>query len=123
MSKVVCVCGNVISDVFYPSPSNGALIPEASLSVFIAYAGSVVAELKHADSQGNRSEWIRDSFNAEYPIDASDAEVVEDALCRRFSELSMAAVRCEACGRLHLQAAPGSNTYVSFAPDPTDGGR
>ena len=121
MSKFVCLCGNVISDVVYPSPSNGSLISEASLAAFIDYAGSIVAELKHADLQGNRSEWIRSRFNAEYPIDASDAEVVEDALCRRFSDLSMAAVRCEACGRLHLQATPGSTTYVSFARDRTEG--
>lgn len=121
MSKFICICGNVISDVVYPSPSNGSLISEASLAAFVAYAGSVVAELGQADSGESRSEWIRTRFNAEYPIDASDAEVVEDALCRRFSELSMAAVRCEACGRLHLQATPGSNTYDSFAPDRTDG--
>ena len=61
MSKVVCICGNVISDVVYPSPSNGSLISEASLAAFIDYAGSIVAELKHADLHTDLSGYAADS--------------------------------------------------------------
>jgi hypothetical protein len=117
MSKFVCNCGQVISDVKYPSPANFTIFAEQALCTFIAESGRILAELKSADSDGTRQEWINSKFGEGYPSDASDAEVIEDLMAIKVRSLSVCVVRCDACGRLHIQRETGSNDYAAFIPE------
>jgi hypothetical protein len=117
MSKFLCKCGYVISDVKYPSPANSVMLSEASLDRFLSFAEKFIDDLKLADSEGQRLAFLRGQFNEGYPLDASDAEVVSDALLQKLNEFTLSVVKCESCGRIHIQTHPESTDYVAFTPD------
>lgn len=117
MSQFTCTCGHVISDVHHPSPAEGVLFSEASLEQFLSIAGAILADLKKAESEDRRLSWIKNRLDEGYPDDASDSELIEDLLSRQVNDLAVSTVRCESCGRLHVQEKSGSNDYISFAQD------
>jgi hypothetical protein len=117
MSKFVCKCGHVISDVRYPSSANATMFTEEALGNFIAKAGRILAELRQAESSGKRETWIKSQVGDGYPNDASDSEVLEDLLSRQLRFVSVSVIQCNCCGRIHIQREPGSNEFTSFAPD------
>ena len=118
MSKFLCKCGYVISDVEYPSAANSVILSEASLDRFFSFAEKFVDDLKHADSEEQRLAFLKGQFNEEYPLNASDAEVVSDALLQKLNEFTLSVVKCESCRRIHIQTHPQSSDYVAFTPDP-----
>lgn len=117
VSKFVCKCGHVISDLKYPSPSSSTMLSETELVNVLSYAGELLRGLRHADATGRRKEWVGSTFDAGYPDDASDSEILEDALSRRIAELAVCVVNCNSCGRVHMQARPGAKEYSSFVPE------
>lgn len=117
MSKLACICGNVISDVHYPSPSDSILISEASLGEVLSFAGKLLTDLKKADGEGRRAEWIHRHFNSGYPQDATDPEILEDSLSRKLNDLAICVVKCTSCGRLHVQQKNGATEYSSYVPE------
>lgn len=116
MSKFVCNCGHVISDVDYPSSVNGAIFTERAIETLIAASGKELADLLN-NSGENRQDWVKSRFGDDYPADASDVEVFEDLMSQQIRFLSHSVVRCDSCGRLYVQTEPGSNDYKSFVPE------
>src|SRR2546421_490251 len=110
MGKLACVCGNVISDSNYPSASNHVLFSERALGEFLSIAGGMQSELGKL-TPSSRSEWIRNRFGILYPADASNGEILEDVLSQSIRSLSTALIKCDVCGRLHLQKSPAVNEY------------
>jgi hypothetical protein len=117
MSKLVCVCGKVISDLVYPSLVQSYVFSETSLDRFIRNAGSLFAELKNVDSDDSRVKWLREHFGVDYPMNASDSDAFEDALSQKINDFVVSMLRCENCGRLHIQQKPGENLYSTYSPD------
>ena len=116
MSKFVCHCGHVISDVEYPSPVSGSILTEKAIARLIAASAKELADLLHHSAE-SRKEWVRSRFGDGYPADASDTEILEDLLAQQIQLLSYSTIRCDLCGRLHVQTQPGSNDYQSFIPE------
>jgi hypothetical protein len=117
MSKFVCRCGNIISDVRYPSGASSTMLSEAALRQFLSFAGKFVTDLKRAGSEGRRTEWISSQFGEGYVLDASDSEITEDALSKELVTVAVSVTRCDSCDRIHIQREPGSNEYQSFTKD------
>ena len=117
MSKFVCVCGHVISDVQYPSTTDSTMLSETSLAEVLSYAGNVLTALRDADQSGSRREWINRHFDPQYPQDATDGEILEDSISQKINDLALCVVRCASCGRLHVQQRNGVNEYASYVPD------
>jgi hypothetical protein len=117
MSKFVCVCGHVISEVQYTSRVGSTMLSETSLAEVLSYAGRLLTDLREADKEGRRSDWINRHFNSEYPQDATDAEILEDSISRKINNLALCVVKCTSCGRLHVQESNGANEYSSYVPD------
>lgn len=117
MSKLVCICGNVISNVHYPSPTDAVLLSEKSLYAVLAFAGDLLNDFKNANDENRRTGWILEHLGSEYPQNATDAEVIEDSLSDKINELAIGVVSCSSCGRLHIQVKHGANEYISYVPD------
>ncbi len=120
MSKLLCKCGAILSDIVYPSPSEseGRLLGEQSQERLQSDFGDLVVQLVEAIRNGRRTEWIAQHFDmTHYPADISDSELIADLFSRCLREHSLSVAECPTCGRLHVQTAPGENAYRSFLPD------
>jgi hypothetical protein len=117
MSKFVCVCGHVISDVQYPSTAGSIMLSETSLAGVLSYAGEVLTSLRDVEQSGSRRDWINRHFNPGYPQDATDGEILEDSISQKINDLALGVLKCGSCGRLHVQQRNGVKEYSSYVPD------
>jgi hypothetical protein len=122
MSNMACICGDVISDVVGPCPTEGWIIgdvdverlqAESSAAVKSAAVKSFLAAL----AAGRRDEWIRNFFQPAYPADLADESVLGDVLSYFEGRYQKSVAECERCGRLWVQVRPGANAYRSYLPD------
>jgi hypothetical protein len=120
MSKFICKCGNIISDVEYPTPGSGVLLSEKALDTLLGQIGEILSDLRNAEKEGRRSDWINKLFSDGYPEDATDSEIVEDLLSQQVNVSSRSTTECGRCGRLYVQSEPGSATYNSFLREDTE---
>lgn len=118
MSKFYCKCGYVISTIEYPSPAEYVVFNQEAYDAFLAGFARALTELKQAESDGKRQEWIDSQLSESYPRDSTDTEVIEDIVTLKSFSLSRSAVRCESCGRFYIQNEPGTNDYTSFIREP-----
>jgi hypothetical protein len=93
------------------------MLSETVLGQFLSFAGELLAGLKCVDSEGRRSEWIRERFGEEYVLDASDPKIIEDALSSELTAVALSVIRCASCDRIYIQTTPGSHEYHSFTRD------
>jgi hypothetical protein len=117
MSKIACLCGNVISDVVCPCPTEGWVtgdqdgerLQEESFAAVKSFLAALVA--------GRKEEWIRGFFLKEYPADLADESVLSDVISYFERRYHRSVAECEQCGRLWVQVRPGENVYRSYLPD------
>ncbi len=115
MSKLACGCGSIISDVCYPSPSEGRLEAEQDQEGLCADFVAEADAFLEAVRSGRRDSWLAAHFGPEYPQDLTDGEILDDIRTSMSVDTSIA--ECLECGRLHVQIGPGINRYVSYRPD------
>ena len=117
MSKLKCVCGYLISNVKYPSPTEGEIICQQNdYAVFESASKEVVSFLASMKSN-QRNQWLSNNFGDDYPLEISDEKIVYDIITKHFWPATKSICECESCGRLHVQKNVGENFYFSFAPD------
>ena len=119
MSKLVCNCGGVISNVHYPSPTEGSIMKEQEEERCVDGICADLVAFFQAVGSGDRDGWIRGYFLNQYPTSLSDESVVSDIITRGLQGTLLRVCECQNCGRLHLQRRSGENQYLSFAPDGT----
>jgi hypothetical protein len=117
MSKMACLCGAVISDALVPCPTEAWLVRDQDADDYRAAACHDVAAFFAAVAAGQRAAWISEFFSAQYSLDVSDEEVIQDVLCVHERGFFLSVAECAQCGRLWVQRAPGVNAYRSFTPD------
>jgi hypothetical protein len=116
MSKMACHCGNVISDVHYPSPTEGWLFREQDKESHYDAVCRDIASFFVAVHTGKREEWIRQFFPEPYPTDIGDESLIHDIISTHEIRIRLSVCECSKCGRLFVQQNNGVNVYVGFAP-------
>ncbi len=119
MGKLGCICGNVISDVRYPSPTEGSLIRQQDQDELQNTVSQSIASYFAALSSDRKQAWLTEFFLPGYPIEIDDASVVADIIARYELSRVMSVCECDKCGRLWVEETPGANKYRSFIPDQT----
>jgi hypothetical protein len=117
MSKMACICGNVISDVVCPCPTEGWLTGDEDRERFQSESSAAVKSFLTALVAGRKEEWIRSFFFSGYPADLPDESVLGDVISYFERRYHKSVAECEQCGRLWVQAKPGENVYRSYSPD------
>ena len=116
MSKFFCQCGNVISNVVYPSPTEGYLFAQEDEDVFETEIEHQIASFIEAVENNRRNEWIGRFFTDDYPVELKNTSVISDIITKIKSEYTLRVCECENCGRIHVQEKPDLNRYVTYAP-------
>ena len=119
MSKLTCRCGQIISDESFPSPNEGEILREVSEEALLEVVGESIASFIHTQAYGleQRVNWLKKNFGDEYPIDASNAEVIHDFLADQLTKMVLSIAECKQCGRMHIQRENGGNEYISYLPE------
>jgi len=117
MSKLVCPCGNVISDSHYPSSTEGLILRQQDQEPFQNALAKDVAAFMQADQEGRRAEWIQHNMTPPVSTDASDEEIVDEIYFKLHAETGLSVCECSECGRLHVQRKTFENVYLAYAPD------
>ena len=116
MSKLACHCGAVISNVEYPSSTEGKIRTQEDYETYECRIEERIASFLVAVAEGTRENWIRTFFNPGYPLEVLDSEVTADIRTRFEIEFLLSMCECRKCGRLFIQKCPGKNEYVCFEP-------
>jgi hypothetical protein len=117
MSKMKCICGNVISDVVCPCPTEGWLTGDQDRERLQAESFAAIKSFLAALIAGRKEEWIRGFFLPIYPANLGDESVISDIFSYFERRYEKSVAECEQCGRLWVQVRPGENIYRSYLPD------
>ncbi len=117
MSKFLCTCGNVISDVQCPNEVTGYLLSDKSGEEFFNCICSTIEDYMEHAAANNIDGWRRKYFNEHYPTGESAGSMIHDVLTDAFFGLTLATMECEKCGRLWIQTRPDVNHYQAYSPD------
>src|SRR5207302_1378321 len=98
MSKMKCICGNVISDVVCPSPTEGSLTADQDRERLQAESSAAVKSFLAALIAGRKEEWIRSFFLPIYPADLAHESVLSDILSYFEHRYEKSVAECEQCG-------------------------
>lgn len=116
MSNMPCHCGALISNVQYPSPTEGDIRTERDLEIYEDRIEKTIASFLLAVSLGSRDNWIAEFFGPDYSKEFSDAALIADIRIIYEREYLLSVCECQGCGRLYIQKVPGKNEYVCFEP-------
>lgn len=117
MSKMACRCGHIVSDLHYPSPTEGSILRQQDVDAYYDGIEEDVAQFYAAIQNKIRTEWLHRYFSPLYPTETSDASVVI-SICQEHSlQKRLSICECENCGRLYVQRANDENSYLGYAPD------
>lgn len=116
MSKMLCRCGNTMSDTLFPCPTEASLLRQQDHEKHDDDIARNVMNFFRAIQMNQRAQWIQKFFGSQYPATESDESVVLDIIGLA-GDRFIAVAECEKCGRLWVQSKPGENSYRSYAPD------
>jgi hypothetical protein len=123
MSKMVCLCGGIISDTLVPCPTEGWILRDQDQDDYREAVGRSIASFFAAVRAGHRDAWLAEFFSSQYPTEVGDSGVVTDIIGVHDRRFALSIAECQQCGRLWVQRSPSENSYQSFAPDePGDAG-
>jgi hypothetical protein len=77
MSKMACICGNVISDVVCPSPTESWLTGNEDRDRLQAECSAAVKSFLAALVAGRKEEWIRSFFLPIYRTGPASSDLVK----------------------------------------------
>ncbi|WP_425614882.1 hypothetical protein NA78x_004765 [Anatilimnocola sp. NA78] len=117
MSKLLCRCGNIISDVVVPCPTEAWLFPQQDDNAAQEKFTTAVEAFLSAIRDGRREEWVLHFFLPGYPLDLADSAIISDIRAHCEQEYGRSVAECEKCGRLWVQSFSGQNAYRSYSPD------
>lgn len=119
MPQFECRCGHTIV-VHPPSQVAGYLVWDRDVDLSMESRRKEIHGFLQAVATDQRQAFLRYFYGSSEAAERlsliTDADVIEDILSKhdRYTRLCF---RCPECGRLSIQAEPGSNSYQSFALD------
>lgn len=117
MSKLRCPCGCWIADQTDDLSCKGEVFADQDAERLWGAAAATLASLLAADGPGGRRQWVSEHTGYRGSGEADGEALVGYLLARISGEVRRRVYECGACGRLLLQAAPGVNRYLAYAPD------
>ena len=118
MSKFLCHCGNIISDVVVPCPFTGEIKWDDEMDAEENERTENLKEFLTALENGRDKEWIRSFFGeqyaASYPSGMTVVHAIEDIYSRSALERHRGVIRCGECERLYLQTEPYVNEWICY---------
>lgn len=120
MSKLKCRCGHIIVDQTDNLTYKADILPDQSFDRFLDSIDLIIKEFLNAEKNNDRQEWIKRNFNADYPDNLNDSQMLGDLVTNRYTNLFKKIYQCENCGRLFIQERNGENKFISFHPDKSD---
>jgi hypothetical protein len=118
MGKLECGrCGHEISDGGDDLPHRAFVVSDADRTAQRDATAAALTELAAAGAdRGAREAWFRRHFPHAMPAQVTTDDLVFHYLARHQPLVERVMYECTSCGALHLQAAPGENRYLAFAP-------
>ena len=118
MSKIKCVCGNIIVDQTDNLPYKAQFFAdedyEASYEKFIAFC----VRLIQAKDEDKLSDFIKQEFGEKYPVEQLSLEdFISDSLTGMRATFGHTMYECEVCGRLWVQYNTHKDTFASYMPE------
>jgi hypothetical protein len=110
-----CVCGHPFSDALGYEHQAVVVPREDAEDVHNALLQDLKAFLE-ALTTGRRDAWVRKTFPEPYPLDITDADVLNDIMQSHTFSRSKDLLHCPDCGRIHIQLQHEGSTYRSFLP-------
>ena len=114
MGSFTCHCGYIIRDTVCPCPPSGTLMWEPEHDALGETALKDVESFLNALRDGTRDEWVRNYFLTGYPLDVSDAMVIDDIYSRASDNKGKSVYQCPECERLYLQKRLYENEWSCF---------
>jgi hypothetical protein len=114
MSKIKCICGNIIIDQTDDLRFKANFVRDQNLEKFFD-AINVVGSYIDAVEKGKKEVWQNEFYETKMEI-LKNSEIVNDILSRFRVGFESVMYQCENCERLHIQLG-NSNKFVLFKPE------
>ena len=115
MSKLGCICGNVIIDQTDNVAYKAKFLRDQDLDSYSNYLIDIDSFLD-AVKNGNREKWLSEYFSPIYPVNILDSSIIFDIIGKYEIEYEGELYQCENCGRLKVQVQD-QNLFASFIPE------
>ena len=117
LSKMLCTCGGIISDVQYPCDTEGELIGQWNWELMHDNISEKIASYIQAIESGTEENWLTKYYGeTSFGVPEHQA-VISNILSDELLKHEKSVAECEECGRLWIQEAPYTNKYIAFSPD------
>jgi len=115
--KFACRCGHTITDQTDALPYKGFVSRDKFEEQDFARATHRVTAFLEACMSGARTEWLQQTFGAQYPVELSTESILFDLMYTDLDRHRLSLYQCAQCGRLWLEnwRLPGSD--LSFLPE------
>ena len=113
-----CTCGHTIT-IDSPSKHAGYVVWDSDVDASIDIRRAEVRGFLAALTTGQRDAWMTYFYGAETRSrmeSKSDTDVIEDILSKQDAYTHFC-YRCDSCGRLHVQARPGTDNFRVYHQD------
>lgn len=120
MSKLACVCGNILSDSSQEAGDKlwGEIIPNGEKYDTQEKLASLLAGLCEAYKNESHINWLKDNCSV---FSGQNIEsIISDIITSVNVDVGVVYGKCENCGTLMVQKLKGENTYIPYKPTEQD---
>ncbi len=117
MSKLGCTCGNVIWDGLVPNEVEGEILSNKGYHRYFDSMSEIIDDFLTHFQAGRLPDWRKKHLDPIYAENVTPGEMLADILQSAYTDLTLAMLECDQCGRLWVQKAVGENHYRPYAFD------
>ena len=116
MSKLLCSCGNILSDVAQKDMEElwGDIIPNGEQWSNQEKLASFLAQLCEAYKNDSHIDWLKS--NSRIYTEQDLGSIISDIITSMSLDVGVAYGRCKKCGTLMVQQKKNDNIYVPYSP-------
>ena len=116
MSKIGCVCGNVIRDQTDRLSYKASLLQDIHTDDYWDWLGKEIESYAEAVAKNGMREWLTErGASIESLNEINHASFLQRRLASRYFRLTKSVFECEVCGRLLVEER--GNQFLPFSPD------
>lgn len=122
MSRLLCVCGNLIRDQTDSLPYKASLLPDIDQIPFFDWLISETQSYVEAARKESVDGWLLDNgYGAEYvELKLPHGHILHDHIHTQYLDRKRDLYQCTNCGRVHIETSQ-PNIFASFSPDDNAG--